>query len=337
MAQPLRRGQRVIDAQAYTGLWNQPIRLRAGVVRIDRAGGQILFADAEGHAVRVSPSAAALWPQLSAGASPAKLAASLGERFPHAARIDEQVLAFVGSLEAGHLLDGAPPDEPIHARRLTAVVDWLAAAIAVPVCRRKRTAAGAALVIAIAAVVVIAHHLATVRPRSTDMLAGLSWISAVFVLAVAVPLHELAHAITARAVGVRVTEVGVTLRGLPRPYVSTPGAITAPRRHRVAIAAAGPFMDLIVAAGAALAAQRGVAAAHVVAVWMLFCALASTSPLIDSDGARVLHGVFNDELVRTRALGGRVRLTSARDVRLYRVAIAVHLAVSALLLGSLLR
>jgi len=317
--------------------WDRPIRLRPDAVRVVRPS-STLFVDEDGHALRVSPQVSALWPLLRDGITPAALTAHLRARHPQAARVEEQVLALVASLRGSALLAGAPPAAP-PPTRVTAVVDRVATIAARAIARLGVPVAASLIVFAVAAALVSnVIQLTGSPPRLAPLLGASSWLGAAFVLLVAVPLHELGHAIAARSVGLRIAEVGLTVRGLPRPFVRIPGSIAAPARHRVVIAAAGPLVDLAVAGfAAAIARGTGSGAASVVFVWTLLGALAATSPLVSGDGARLLEGALDDDLVRRAALGGRGRLTSRRAIRIYRLAIVAHVATTVLVLGALLR
>lgn len=316
--------------------WEQPVRLRPTTVCIDRGSGQVLFADGEGRGVRVSPVAASLYPLLRTGASPAALVADLHARYPRAAGIEEQVLAFVAKLVAVGLIAGDAQSPPARGSGLVLVVDRIAGVIASPLRRLPpRVRAAAAVAVVLAAVVVIASSVSA-RPH-VALVSG-AWRSVLLILLVAIPLHELSHAIAARIVGVRVTSVGVTIRGLPRLHVHTPGAVSAPTLHRVTIAAAGPVSDLVVSACAwSVVRHGGPAWLAIAATWSLLGALAASSPLVDGDGARALCALLNDELVRQAALGFPVRLTPRRRVQAYRWAIVGHLLVCGLVVWGLFR
>jgi hypothetical protein len=317
-----------------TDLWDQPIRLRSDTVRIERAGSTI-FADDEGHALRVSPHVAALWPLLSVGTSPAQLTAHLRSRHPGAARVEEQVSSLVALLRNSALLDEAA----VAARPrsvLTRAVQGIARTAAP--AARTRIVAGVLIVVLGLAVVSAAYQLVLAPPRLDDLLARFSWVGAAIVLGVCVPAHELAHAIAATAAGLRVAEVGFTLRGVPRVSVRIAGVLSATRGQRAIVACAGPMVDAL-ACGIAAAALRagGGGAAVVVFLWTLLGALAATSPLIDGDGARCLEGLLEDELVRKAALGRPSRFTRPHAIARYRWAILAHVTLTAVVIGSLLR
>lgn len=316
--------------------WEQPVQLRPTTMRVDRGGGQVLFADGEGRGVRVSPVAASLYPSLRTGASPAALVAELQLRYPRAAGIEEQVLAFVAKLVAVGLIAHDAPTAPASVSSVTRVVDWIAGSIASPLRRLPpRVRAAGAVAVVLAAVVVVASAVGA-RPH-VALVAG-AWRSVLVILLVAIPMHELAHAIVARIVGVRVTNVGVTIRGLPRLHVHTPGAVSAARLHRVAIAAAGPATDLMISACAWSAVRHGGPAwLAITATWSLLGALAASSPLVDGDGARALCALLDDELVRQAALGLPARLTPRRRVRAYRWTIVGHLVICVLVVWGLFR
>ena len=180
--------------------WEERIQLRRDAMRIDRAG-SALFVDGDGHALRVSPQVAALWPLLREGIGPAALTWYLRARYPKVPGLEEQVFALVAKLRASALLDdgrAAPP----RRSRLTSIVDGAAGVVA----RVARTPVVAAVMVAACAVAVgsIVLQLAAAPPRlDAQSLTRFSWLGAGFVVVIAVPLHELAHGTAARALGMR--------------------------------------------------------------------------------------------------------------------------------------
>lgn len=109
-------------------------------------------------------------------------------------------------------------------------------------------------------------------------------------------LHEAAHALVTKLHGGRVSEVGVALLFLnPVPYVDASASAAFPRRgQRVAVAAAGIVVELLVAGAALLAwlaLEPGLArdlALAVVGVAGLSTLLVNGNPLLRFDGYHVL-------------------------------------------------
>lgn len=131
-------------------------------------------------------------------------------------------------------------------------------------------------------------------------------IGAVSVAAVA--LHELAHAVAARACGLRASRVTASLYLYLSPivYVTIPGLYTVSRARRLLIWAAGPWMNLALAASCAVVAPYlsgpAAAAAEVgITVNLLLCAV-NLYPFLPLDGYFIAATLTKVTNLRSRAL-----------------------------------
>jgi putative peptide zinc metalloprotease protein len=133
---------------------------------------------------------------------------------------------------------------------------------------------------------------------------------AVFVvgrLAVAM-LHESAHGLTLASYGRRVGAAGAKLiLVFPYVFVDTSDAWFEPRRHRMAVSAAGPLSDLVVGGTCALgclALSAGVGRDILfqLAFGAYLGALFNLNPLLDRDGYQVLVDALGRPGLRRRAL-----------------------------------
>ena len=317
------------------------VRLRPGVVPVERTGG-LLLVSPEDVAVRVGAAALDLVPLIREGTSFERLAALLRTRHPAAGDVDAQLAVFLGQLWHAGLLEGAPGararrssarrfrlvDPDPLARRIAAAVGLLPAPV-------RRVALAASIAAAAAALGWVASS--GQRPRVSDVAHRFDpYALALFVLVV-IPLHELAHAVAARRTGVAVTDIGVLLwkRVFPTPYSDTSGAYrVSGRSARALIAFAGPLVDLWSAGvAAAVAVTAAGEPAHAALYLVVLCGLAvcfDVNPMFPSDGSRVLEALAGDELLRQRALApraaGRARPAA---VRAYRAAALFWIAATA--------
>lgn len=135
--------------------------------------------------------------------------------------------------------------------------------------------------------------------------------------------HELAHATSAVIWGARVGGIGVALVGGWRPvfYVDLPDLLLLPRRGRVAIAAAGPLADALLASVATVAARLVPAAtgpALAVAAVALARLVWNIVPAMRTDGAYLVSeaaGVPDLERRARRAVGAWFSLVLGRRDR----------------------
>lgn len=111
-------------------------------------------------------------------------------------------------------------------------------------------------------VVVSGALVGSVTTRTYFQFAGDDWShwAALIVVSVAsVGLHELAHAVAARRCGLYASRVTAALYLYLSPivYVSIPGLYSIPRARRVLVWAAGPYLNLVLAAACAAVPRTG--------------------------------------------------------------------------------
>jgi putative peptide zinc metalloprotease protein len=277
--------------------------------------------------MRLSAQAVKLWPILRTGVRLSEMVVFLRSQHPANRDIDAQVAKFVEALAAANMLADSPRPKQRPIGRAGRILDRLASVIARPLMVAPRLSTAIAIFLAALAIVIVAKALAL--PRPSAMLTSRTFIAFFGYMLFVTPLHELAHAVVARAAGLRISECGFMIRGVPRPYVAIPRVAAASRRQRVAIALAGPFVDLVACAIASFIVinGRGGDASAAIIVWSLATVLTSMSPLTDGDGCHALSAALNDELARRSALGERSRLTHRRTVRVYRLAIVLHVVI----------
>ena len=130
----------------------------------------------------------------------------------------------------------------------------------------------------------------------------------------AVALHELAHGLTMSSFGRRVRSAGFKVVGIfPYAYVDTTDAWFEPRRRRIAISAAGPISDALVAGTASLIALAlGAGVVRDVLFQIAFGAYVAgfmnLNPFLDRDGYHILVDILREPQLRRRS---RARLASA--------------------------
>ena len=131
---------------------------------------------------------------------------------------------------------------------------------------------------------------------------------------VAVALHELAHGLTMSSFGRRVRSAGFKVVGIfPYAYVDTTDAWFEPRRRRIAISAAGPISDALVAGTASLIAVPLAAGAvrdvlFQIAFGAYVAGFMNLNPFLDRDGYHILVDILREPQLRRRS---RARLASA--------------------------
>jgi putative peptide zinc metalloprotease protein len=130
----------------------------------------------------------------------------------------------------------------------------------------------------------------------------------------AVSLHELAHGLTMSSFGRRVRSAGLKVVGVfPYAYVDTTEAWFEPRRRRIAISAAGPISDALVAGTASLIAVPLAPGAvrdvlFQVAFGAYVAGFMNLNPFLDRDGYHMLVDILREPQLRRRS---RARLASA--------------------------
>jgi Zn-dependent protease len=325
--------------------------LGADVEIVRRSKSLLLFARRSGQSVRVSPVAVDLLPLLATGSTFQQLSSRLQAAYPRAGDIGGKLDAFLATLgAAGVLRESAaslatPSVRRAGNRRITLFnPDRLANAVAKLLSqmwpgRCGVTFAWLAAIAAVAAIGTLAYLGGL--PRLRDMVEHLHWSGVALFFVVVVPIHELAHAVAARLVGVPVSGAGLILHGgfFPGPYVDTSQAYQlSDRWKRFAIPAAGPLVNLT-SAGLVAAAlvyfdlpQPIVPTLHGLLLASLLFVFFDTNLLSASDGSHCLEAVLDDELARHYALRpGRAPTSDRSSAVRYRLAVLAYLLISALL------
>jgi putative peptide zinc metalloprotease protein len=148
-----------------------------------------------------------------------------------------------------------------------------------------------------------------------------------------VAAHELGHGLALSAVGRRVGAVGVkVVLVFPYAFVDTSEAWLEPRRSRITVSAAGPFADLVLGAGFAIAClQLGPGTVRDITFQLALAAyvgaLLNLNPFVDRDGYQILVDLLRMPGLRRRArvqleqrLGGTTEATRSRALHRYAVA-----------------
>ncbi len=136
----------------------------------------------------------------------------------------------------------------------------------------------------------------------------LGWGAAVFLAGrlAAVSLHEIGHGLAVASFGRRVRRAGVKLILIfPFGFVDTSDAWFEPRRRRIAVSAAGPATDLIVAGAAAIVTTlghgTGADIAFQIALGAYIGGLFNLNPLLDRDGYHILVDLLRQPGLRARS------------------------------------
>jgi putative peptide zinc metalloprotease protein len=177
-------------------------------------------------------------------------------------------------------------------------------------------------------------HVANMLP-----IGALAFLIGRFVL---VAFHELAHALTLASFGRRARRIGVKLVAVfPYAFVDTSEAWFEPRLRRVAVAAAGPASDAVLAGLFSLLALAVGGAARDIAFQLALgsylALLLNVNPLLERDGYHVLVDVLDEPELRRRARTDLVRRISGkptaiaerRCVAAYGIAVLCWSAVTA--------
>jgi putative peptide zinc metalloprotease protein len=131
-------------------------------------------------------------------------------------------------------------------------------------------------------------------------------------------VHETAHGLTMASFGRRVDSAGIKLVfGFPYVFVDTSEAWFEPRRHRVAISAAGPISDLSMGAlfalcCLALPAGTGRDILFQLAFAAYLGAVFNLNPFVERDGYQILADLLREQGLRRRARAQLARRLSGR-------------------------
>lgn len=323
-----------------------PYLLCADVEVVRRQSTLLLFSRRSGQSVRVSPLAVDLLPMLTTGSTFVELQSRLQRAHPRAGDVASKLMSFLTTLsDAGVLANGtASAPRQTGSRKIPlGNPDSLAKPVAGLLAKLLPHRGGilAACLIAAAAVAAIASLASTGGlPRLPDMVEFLDWRGVLIFFLVVIPIHEFAHAVACRRVGVPVSGAGLILHGgfFPGPYVDTSKAYQlANRWRRFVIPAAGPFVNLvfagIVAALLQFAAPPGelVPILHGLLLACLMFVYFDTNPLTASDGSHCIEAALDDELARHYAFGRPQAVADPGIVRRYRMITLLHLLLSAAL------
>lgn len=312
---------------------------------VRRPGRLLLFAKRTGTTVRVSPAAADLLPLLQVGAGFEQLRGCLQSAHPDAPDVDQKLRAFLRSLGSSGVLRGEAAE---HARRRgnrrfpLFPADGIAWAFATPIrwLLPGRAVVVVATIFALAAVAAVALLAWEGRlPRPRYLAENLHWAGLMLFALVVVPMHELAHAVACRLVGIQAGKAGIVLHGgfVPGPYVETNQTyLLTDRWKRFVIPAAGPFVNLVAAGVAAAVLASGapsvawVPALHTLLFACLLFVYFDTNPFAPSDGSHCAEALLEDELARRHAMVLR-RLSTRPDMRAarrYRMFMLAHLMLA---------
>lgn len=178
------------------------------------------------------------------------------------------------------------------------------------------------------AMFLLADHVPALSAHAAEIVAAPRGVLLLWVLyPIVKALHELAHAMTLRAWGGSVREVGVTLMmGVPVPYVDASDVDAFPERgRRIAVSAAGILCELALAALAALlwvAVQPGWVRDSAMLVMLIGCISTlffNGNPLMRMDGHHILAEAIGmpNLALRSRAVlrGAAVRLFTGANPR----------------------
>jgi putative peptide zinc metalloprotease protein len=140
--------------------------------------------------------------------------------------------------------------------------------------------------------------------------AAVCWLAVPFIIAGEAVVHELGHAAVCDALDTPVREAGVALWCwvIPIAYVDCTDAYRlAQRSRRVAIALAGPAVDVMAAGVAAIvslsATGAWAATAHLVLAIFVVLILSNLNPLFPTDGYHAIEAAFGGLNFRRRAFG----------------------------------
>jgi hypothetical protein len=324
-------------------------RLKPEVRHVALPDGRLVLYGAGGNPVRVSPAVQGIWRELVTGEEFEKVAARLEELHPRARDSRTRLAEFLDTLEAAGLLEDnkAENSRPKRQPLMLWNPDPFAARVAGVVLRLPAVIRNLTAILCVAAAVLGGVLLlkSTFKPRFIDAFIYFSPFGIAVIAVVAVPLHELGHAIACRLAGVRSGRLGLRWGRLflPQPFVETPESFLATGSwRRFGIAAGGLVCDLIVGGAAAwialLTARRGVtgAAATQVFLYCLMAVTVGTSPIQPGDGSNMLAALLNRDLAGDGSPRGAIsRVSPATRVQIYRAVGIGHIVLTGLLLWKL--
>lgn len=255
--------------------------------------------------IRVSPAVSYILDSLRRGATVAELAETLRARFPGEPELDGKVRGLLARLRVLGFLEGFAASVPPAGRRLRVPIAGPARCIAAPLRLLPPLARGGLLLLLVVLALWAIGDLLTghLRPSLPRLLGALDPLGVAAILLIAVPLHELGHAVACSLVGNGVPEAGILFRPnrIPRPFVEIAGRPRdGGRLAQLLVAGGGAFVDLLVAGVVAfvIVVSRGAApGALVVAFWYCVSSFVlATSPLNPGDGRLIVNAVVGDEL-----------------------------------------
>jgi CRP-like cAMP-binding protein/Zn-dependent protease len=135
---------------------------------------------------------------------------------------------------------------------------------------------------------------------------GLAVVGAMLFFAVQIVCHEMAHALVCKSFGREVVRGGIALYyGFPAFYVDTTDIWLEGRARRIAVTAAGPISDMVVAGACSLLAlvlpPDAATACLLLAGFAYFLIAWNLFPLLTLDGYYVLVDLLEMPLLRARA------------------------------------
>lgn len=315
----------------------QRYKLREGVAIVDRGPYVIITDPAAGRAIRLSRSLYCLCTLLQEGASREEIQTLFAAMYPEStglrARQDEILTSIAG---AGLMCHQKGEGERRQGRRWVLGPGFVAPRrIAVAIGALPSSAMWLFLGVLLAAAsagvaeAFMLHHVPSLRSYG-----GVSAFGVVCYLLVFVPLHELAHAVVCELAGTRTGSIGILFRSgfFPTPFVDTSRAyLIASLWTRLWIPAAGPTVDFLgLGVAAWLLCLGNWAECHpglaptLFTLSMIFFYM-NSSPLISSDGSRMLATLVNDDMARQNAFRSCPSLASTSRMRLiYRAACCSH-------------
>jgi putative peptide zinc metalloprotease protein len=273
--------------------------------------------DTKGY-LRLSRSGEAIVSLLDGSTTGTDVVTHLSSRRPAGspAPVDQLVTGFLEELRAAHALT-APADRTPRRSRLARLVlsrryfpllrsvEPIVRVPAAVVWRFPRAAVAAVAAVATSALVIAVSALSKPPPQATVF-----WLAVPFVIAGEVVIHELGHATVCDALDTPVREAGLALWCwvIPIAYVDCTDAYRlAQRSRRVAIALAGPAVDVTAAGVAAVvslaATGTWAATAHLVLAIFVVLILSNLNPLFPTDGYHALEAAFGGLNFRRRAFG----------------------------------